>query len=107
MKALFLCGKARMRSPTCADLAAGWGISSDFAGLGANAHERVSAEQVDWAGLIFVMEARQGRMLQSLFPGPLRGKRVVTPNIPDRFTCGDRELIALVTPKLRAALRPD
>lgn len=83
------------------------GVSSDFAGLGADADEKVSAEQVVRAGLVSVMEARQGRMLQSLFPGPLRGKRVVTPNIPDRFTCGDPELIALVTPKLRAALRLD
>ena len=107
MKALFLCGKARRRSPTCADLAAGWGIPSDFAELSEDADEKLSAEQLDWADLIFVMEGRQAKRLRALFPRHLRGKRVVTLNIPDSFACHDPDLIALVTPRLRAALRLD
>ena len=103
-RALFLCGKARMRSPTAADLVAGWGIEADFAGLSADAEERVSAEQLQWAHLIFVMEKRQAKRLQGLFPGHLRGKKLVVLNIPDKFRCGDPALIALLTTRLRPFL---
>ena len=106
MKALFLCGKARMRSPTAADIARNWGIEADFAGLSPDADEPLGPEHLNWADVIFVMEARQAKRLQSLFPTHLRGKQVVTLNIPDRFTYNDPALIALLTPKLRAILRP-
>ncbi|NBZ88190.1 phosphotyrosine protein phosphatase [Stagnihabitans tardus] len=107
MNALFLCGKARARSPTCADLATSWGIASDFAGLSADADEKVGVEHLDWADIVFVMEARQRKRLQALFPAALRGKRLVVLNIPDRFARNDPALVALVTPKLRVALRQD
>ncbi|MGQ0565486.1 MAG: low molecular weight protein tyrosine phosphatase family protein [Gemmobacter sp.] len=107
IRALFLCGKARMRSPTAAAVAADWpGVETDFAGLSHDADERVSIEQVLWADVILVMEARQARRLRSLFPAALRGKRVVVLDIPDRFGFMDPDLVALVSPRLRAALRP-
>jgi predicted protein tyrosine phosphatase len=107
-KALFLCGKARMRSPTAAALAAKWpGIETDFAGLSHDADERLSLEQVEWADILFVMERRQAKRLQSLFPAALRGKRVVVLNIPDRFAYGEPALVALLEPGLRQALRVD
>jgi predicted protein tyrosine phosphatase len=108
LNALFLCGKARMRSPTAADLVAGWpGITADFAGLSADADERLSVEQLLWADVILVMEPRQTSRLRALHGPQLRGKRIVTLNIPDRFGYNDPALIALLTPKLRAALRQD
>ena len=97
-----------MRSPTAADIVATWpGIVSDFAGLGADADEKLSVEQVIWADVIFVMETRQAKRLQQTFGHHLRGKRVVTLGIPDRFAYNDPDLIALLTPKLRSALRQD
>jgi predicted protein tyrosine phosphatase len=103
--ALFICGKARMRSPTAADLAAAWpGIATDFAGLSHDADERVSLEHLEWADIIFVMETRQARRLRTLYPAALRHKRVVILNIPDRYGYGDPTLIALLEPRLRAAL---
>ncbi len=106
--ALFICGKARKRSPTAAGIASDWpGITSDFAGLSADADERLSTEQLDWADVICVMEARQARHLQQAFGLHLRGKRVVILGIPDRFACNDPDLIALLTPKLRVVLRQD
>lgn len=103
--ALFICGKARMRSPTAADIAAQLpGVASDFAGLSNDADEKLSREQLGWADVIFVMEARHAKRLKSLFPTALRAKRVIVLNIPDRFAYMDPDLIALLTPKLRAAL---
>ena len=94
-----------MRSPTAADLAAAWpGISADFAGLSHDADEKLSAEQLLWADLICVMEARQTKRLRQLFPHQIQNKRVVTLNIPDRFSYNDPALIALLKPKLRQIL---
>ncbi len=53
------------------------------------------------------MEARQAKRLKALFPSHLRAKHIVTLNIPDRFGYRDPDLIAMLTPKLRAVLRPD
>jgi predicted protein tyrosine phosphatase len=105
-RALFICGKARMRSPTAADLVTGWGIKADFAGLSADADEQLSSEQLDWAEIVFVMEARQAKRLQSLFPKHLRGKKLVVLNIPDDFAYGDPDLVALLTARLRPLLMP-
>lgn len=95
-----------MRSPTAAAIAASWGIAADYAGLSPDADEPLGPEHLDWADVIFVMERRQAKRLQTLFPTPLRGKRIVTLNIPDRFARDDPALVALLTPKLRAVLHP-
>ena len=97
-----------MRSPTAADLVADWpGIRSDFAGLSADADEQLSLEQVLWADIIFVMEKRQTGVLTRRFGPHLRGKRVLTLHIPDRYDYNDPALIAQLTQRLRAALPPD
>jgi len=103
--ALFICGKARMRSPTAADLVANWlGIVSDFAGLSNDADERLSAEQILWADIVFVMEKRHAKRLNDLYGALLRDKRVIMLNVPDTFSYGNPDLISLLEPKLRAAL---
>lgn len=101
-RALFICGKARRRSPTAADIAAGWGVESDFGGLSADADERLSAEQIDWAEVIFVMERRQKARLARQFS--LGSKRVVCLNIPDRYPYMDPELVARLEPAIARAL---
>ncbi len=95
-----------MRSPTTADLVRTWpGITSDFAGLSNDADERLGAEHLEAADLICVMEGRQARRLQALFPHLLRGKPVHVLNIPDRFSYGAADLIALLTARLTPILR--
>jgi predicted protein tyrosine phosphatase len=104
--ALFICGKARMRSPTAADLAARMdGINADFAGLSADADERVSREHIDWADVILVMERRQKARLNQLFADRIGARRVVCLNIPDRFGYMEDALVALLQPALDRALR--
>lgn len=102
---LFLCGKARMRSPTAADIVSGWtGFAADFAGLSNDADEKLSAEQLEWADTVIVMEQRQKRALQSRFGTHLRDKRIVVLDVPDRFAYMDPALVDLITPRLERVL---
>ncbi|MFK7752316.1 MAG: phosphotyrosine protein phosphatase [Sedimentitalea sp.] len=105
MNVLFVCGKARMRSPTAADLVRNWpGIHADFAGLSNDADEQLSSEHIDWADLIAVMETRQKKRLTALFGPAVREKRVVVLSVPDRYDYGDPDLIARLEPILRRIL---
>ncbi len=104
-RALFICGKARMRSPTAADIFAEQNdVEADFAGLSNDADERLSLEQIEWADVIFVMERRQKKRLNFLFSGALKGKRVVSLDIPDKFGYMQPELVVLLKSKLRELL---
>lgn len=104
-KALFICGKARMRSPTAADLARAIdGVETDFAGLSNDADEQLPSEHIDWADIIFVMENRQKKKLSTSFSSHLHGKRVVVLGIPDKFAYMEDSLVAILRPKLKAAL---
>ncbi|MEM7642622.1 MAG: phosphotyrosine protein phosphatase [Pseudomonadota bacterium] len=102
-RALFLCGKARMRSPTAARIARQW-ADTDYAGLSNDADVPLERDQVDWADIIFVMERRQAKRLTTLFGDLLADRRVVVLDIPDRYAFGDPDLIDRLTPRLRAVL---
>lgn len=109
VRILFVCGKARKRSPTAADLAARHeGVESDFGGLGADADERLSSEQISWADIVVVMERAQLSRLKRQFGPELRGKRVACLNVPDRFEYMEPALVRRLEPDLRRLLRlPD
>ena len=103
---LFVCGKARMRSPTAADLVARWdGVETDFAGVSADADERLSSEQIAWADEIFVMETRQKKRVTSLFGPVLKGKRITVLNVADKYDYMDPALVALLDARLRQLRR--
>ena len=105
MRVLFICGKARMRSPTPADIVAGWdGFESDFAGLSNDADEKVSSEHISWADVIVVMQARQKKRLSSLFGRQIGSRKVVVLGIEDKFAYMEPALVDLMTPKLRTVL---
>lgn len=104
---LFICGKARKRSPTAADLARKMpGVQADCAGLSADADERLTPEHVDWADVLAIMERGQLARLKRQLGHCLGRKRVVCLNIPDRYEYMDPELIARLTPQLERILRP-
>lgn len=96
---LFICGKARQRSPTAADLAQSWGYETDFAGLSRDADEPLTPEHLDWADMIFVMERAQKKRLTRIAPVPA-GKRVICLDIPDRFAYMDDSLVTMLQNKL-------
>lgn len=106
VNALFICGKARMRSPTAADISAQInGVAADFAGLSNDADERLSVEHIEWATDIFVMERRQKSRLSQMFGSALKGKRVICLNIPDNYAYMQPELVDLLEARLKTHLR--
>ena len=107
MRALFICSRNRMRSPTGEAVFAQWpNVETDSAGLALDAEVVLTAEQIDWADVIFVMERVHRQRLSQRFGPQLRGKRVVCLDIPDDYAFMQPELVALLElrpgPYLRA-----
>lgn len=97
IRALFICGRARARSPTAAQVFSAWdGVSTDFGGISDDADDVLSADQLDWATAIFVMEQRHARRLNDRFAHALRGKGVVNLSIRDKYTFMQPELVELL-----------
>ncbi|WP_192981080.1 low molecular weight protein tyrosine phosphatase family protein [Pseudomonas sp. EggHat1] len=106
IRALFICSRNRLRSPTAERVFAQWpGVETDSAGLAPDAEVRVSAEQLDWATLIFVMEKNQRSKLTRQYRQVLAGKRVICLDIPDDYAYMQPELVSLLQRKVPALLR--
>ncbi|RQT38501.1 low molecular weight protein tyrosine phosphatase family protein [Burkholderia contaminans] len=105
-RALFLCSRNRLRSPTAEAVFAAWpGVETDSAGLAPDADTRVSAEQLDWADVVFVMERAHQARLAAQFGARLRHKKVVCLDIPDRYAYMQPELVTLLERKAGPLLR--
>lgn len=95
--ALFICGRNRLRSPTAERLFSGrGGFETASAGLNPDADVPVSAELLDWADLVFVMENAQRAKLAKKFSVHLKNKKVVCLGIPDDYEYMDPDLIRLL-----------
>jgi len=94
---LFVCGKNQWRSPT------GEVIYRDdprmavrSAGLSQVAKRKVSAKDLAWADLVFVMEAEQKRKITGLYQRELNLPPIVNLEIPDNYPFMNTELIELL-----------
>ncbi|MFI8609223.1 low molecular weight protein tyrosine phosphatase family protein [Pseudomonas sp. NPDC077649] len=106
IRALFICSRNRLRSPTAEQLFGAWpGVQTDSAGLAADAEVRLSAEHIDWATLIFVMEKAQRSKLQRQYRRVLAGKRVICLDIADDYAFMQAELQALLHSRVGRYLR--
>lgn len=100
MRALFLCSRNRLRSPTAEQVFSSWpGVETDSAGLASDAETPLEPEQIEWADVLFVMERRHKVKLIKTFGRYLRGKQTVCLDIPDKYEFMDPELIALLQRK--------
>ena len=105
-RVLFVCGKARVRSPTAAQVFADWnGIRTDFGGISNDADDALSADQIDWADIIMVMERRHATRLNDRFKKMLAGKKVLVLDIRDRYTFMEADLIEELLNKAGTRLR--
>jgi predicted protein tyrosine phosphatase len=103
MKILFVCSQNRLRSLTAEAIFDG--VSEHHVrsvGTEQGARRRVTAGDLGWAELIFVMEKRHLNRLQKKFRDSLLGKRVVCLHIPDEFEYMDEDLID----RLRGGVAP-
>ena len=103
-RVLFICGQNKLRSPTAEHIFASWpGVETASAGLKHEADVPVSAELLEWADAIFIMERSHRAKLAQGFRKHLNGKRVICLEVPDMFTYMQPELVSL----LEARVSPD
>ena len=106
IRALFLCSRNRLRSPTAEHVFAAWpGVETDSAGLAPDADVPLSADQLDWADLIFVMERAHRNRLMARYKDHLAGKRIIALDIPDRYDYMQEELVRLLEARAGRFLR--
>ena len=85
---------------------ASWpGVETASAGLAPDAEEHCSAELVEWADIIFVMERAHRARLQRRFRGHLKRARVICLDIPDDYAFMQPELVVLLEKKVGAYLK--
>lgn len=105
MNLLFVCARNRLRSPTAEQIFSAKGYECDSGGLAPDADAPLSADQVLWADLIFVMERSHRAKLSGRFREALRGKRVVVLGIADDYAFMAPALVALLERKVTPFLR--
>jgi predicted protein tyrosine phosphatase len=104
-KVLFVCSQNRLRSPTAEQVfSTRSGIVCTSAGLNNDAENPLTAELVEWADIIFVMEKAHRNKLSSKFKKHLKHKRVVCLDIPDEYGFMDPTLVKLLNAKVERHL---
>jgi len=81
------------------------GIEVSSAGTSVEAECQVSADLLEWADRVFVMEQSQRRYLNAHFAYSLKAKKIVCLNIPDRYSYMQPELVMVLRAKVLPLLR--
>jgi predicted protein tyrosine phosphatase len=98
---LFVCSQNRLRSPTAEQTFASYpGINVASAGTNNDADHPLTAELVQWADLIFVMERSHRNKIQKRFRAALKHARVICLDIPDEYEFMDEGLVELLKAKV-------
>jgi predicted protein tyrosine phosphatase len=96
-KLLFVCSQNRLRSPTAEQIFSNrHDIEVDSAGMNNDADNPLTAELVEWADIIFVMEKTHRNKLQQRFRPQLKKARVICLDIPDEYEFMDPMLVRLL-----------
>lgn len=98
---LFVCSQNKLRSPTAEHVFSNIdGLEVSSAGTNNDADNPLTAEVVQWADAIFVMERAHRNKLQKRFRSSLNGKRIVCLDIPDEYEFMDEGLVRLLKAKM-------
>lgn len=104
-RALFVCSQNRLRSPTAEEVFSKLpGIECASAGTDEQANVPLDPELIEWADVIYVMEASHRARIAKRFRKYLGGKKIVVLNIPDDYGFMQPELIAVLERKLAPLL---
>jgi predicted protein tyrosine phosphatase len=105
MRVLFVCTQNLQRSPTAEAL---YGGRSDLevrsAGITRDARVPLTAELLQWADAVYVMEEMHRQHIERAFPALARTKRIVCLDIPDRYYYMEPDLVALLEDRLQPEL---
>ena len=97
MNLLFLCSQNKRRSLTAEKIFDGQnGHHARSAGTEQNARIKVTPGLLGWADIIFCMEKKHMRRIQSKYSDIIAGKKVVCLYIGDDYEFMDRELQELL-----------
>jgi predicted protein tyrosine phosphatase len=100
-KVLFVCSQNRLRSPTAEQVfSKRRDIEVDSAGTNNDADNPLTAELVEWADIIFVMEKTHRTKLQQRFRRHLKKARVICLDVPDEFQFMDPMLVRVLETKV-------
>ncbi len=96
-KLLFICSRNQWRSPTAEKI---WshteGLKVRSAGTSPQARKQVSAADLQWADIIFVMEQKHRDQLQAKFARLTAYKPIHVLDIPDDYRYMDEELVEIL-----------
>jgi predicted protein tyrosine phosphatase len=107
-RVLFICSRNQLRSPTAEKIfAESEQLEVRSRGLSASAIRRLTAEDVTWAQVIFVMEPEHKKQLLRAFREEAKLRRIYVLDIPDEFDFMDPELVMLIKAGVRGALGDD
>lgn len=105
---LFICSRNQWRSPTAETV---WrkqpGLSVRSAGTSPKARRTVSASDIQWAEVVFVMEHKHKSRLLADFARLLSHKRLHVLDIPDEYQYMDAELVQIFEESVAAYLGLD
>jgi predicted protein tyrosine phosphatase len=97
MKILFVCSQNRLRSPTAEVIFSIYrGLDVASAGTAPNSETPLSADLVEWAEIIFVMENYHRDKVRQRFPKLLQSRRLVVLRIPDEYAFMQPELVDIL-----------
>lgn len=105
MNLLFICSRNQWRSPTAEAM---WrkrpGFNTKSAGTSPNAKKKVSANDLQWADVIFVMEKKHKNRLQAEFASCVQFKAIHVLDIPDEYPYMDQALMDELEARVGAIL---
>jgi predicted protein tyrosine phosphatase len=97
LRILFVCQFNRSRSSTAERVfAKDPGLDVRSAGTSDDALVKVNARMLEWADIVFIMDAGQQRWLDQHFSGDPALTRIVNLDIADAYTFLDPQLVALL-----------
>jgi predicted protein tyrosine phosphatase len=103
---LFVCSENRLRSPTAEAVFSRYeGVEAIGAGTNPNAATPVTAELIDWADVILVMEESHRTKLTKRFAEHLETKKVGVLNLPDIYDYMEPVLVQLLKEKVPSYVR--
>jgi predicted protein tyrosine phosphatase len=102
---LFVCSRNQWRSPTGEKIFANSErFEARSRGLSASAKQRLSANDVAWADVIFVMEREHKQQLMTRFREEVASRPLHVLEIPDEYQFMDPELVELISRGVEGAL---
>ena len=102
-KLLFVCTLNLQRSPTAEQIFKDK-FETKSAGVGENAKQPLTAELLEWADVVFVMEEWQKKAIGDKFPKQYLKKKIINLDISDMYNFMNEELVRVLKEKVETLI---